>query len=220
MRIADLPQHLKPREKLQIKGIGGLKDTELLAILLRSGYQGKSALDIAERLLNRYSLAQLLILPHQTLCKLKGLGTSRAAMLLAVKGICDRLTVTQDFGNLNKPEDVLSLVQYLKSKKQEHLVAIYLDARGQLISQETITIGILNTSLIHAREVFAPAITLRAANLILVHNHPSGNPHPSTDDLDVTEKLTEVGELLDIPLIDHLIIAQDGWFSFRQQKLL
>jgi len=220
MKINDLPLHKKPREKLLLKGINGLSDAELLAVLLRSGYRGKSAVEVAERLLQQWTLSEICTLPLPKLAKLKGIGLSRASAISAAKGIAERLGNDQSLLAINTPQEVVKLTQFLRHKKQEYLVVLYLGARHQLLAQETITIGTLNCSLIHGREVFAPALVHRAAFIILVHNHPSGDPQPSADDLEVTEKLLSIGELLDIPVVDHVIVAHDNWCSLKQQKLL
>jgi DNA repair protein RadC len=220
MKIADLPLHKRPREKLILKGSDGLSEGELLAILLRTGYQGKSSLEVAERILQKYSLNELFNLKLEKLSQIKGVGPTRASLLLAVAALYQRLQPDIQNPIISAPKDVVQLTQFLKNKKQEYLVVLYLNARHQLLVQETITIGTLNSSLIHGREVFAPAIVHRAAFVILVHNHPSGNAYPSADDIEVTEKLQDIGELLDIPVIDHVIIAEDGWCSLKEEKLL
>lgn len=220
MRIADQPLHLRPREKLFARGGQGLTTVELVAILLRTGYQGKSALQLAHMLLHKHSLAQLKSLPPEKLAAMKGIGPSRAATLKAALALGQLEQGPETSAPITSPAAVYTLVKNLSTKKQEHLVCLYLDARQNLICQETITIGTISTSLIHAREVFAPALYHRASGVIVVHNHPSGDIKPSREDLVATERLIEAGELLDIPVLDHIIIGHQRWFSMKQEKLL
>lgn len=219
MKLRNLPSFKRPREKLQDRGAQGLTDSELLALVLQTGYQGRDALELAEQFLKNRTLSQLLALPSEKLHDLRGLGPSKAALLQAVKAIAERYTHSET-PIIKTPKDALSLIDFLKHKKQEHLLAIYLNARYQLITQETITIGTLDSSLIHPREVFAPAIHYRAAHVILAHNHPSGDPQPSQEDVLTTQRLVEVGQLLDINLVDHIVVAKEGWQSMKQLNLL
>ncbi len=220
MKIHDLPAHKRPREKLREKGTAGLSPTELLAILLRTGYQGQSALDIAQHLLKRYTLVELQSLPLDVLAKTKGVGFSRAVQVKAALALGELAVQTQELPTVTTPETVYQLCHSIRDKKQEHLICLYLNARNQLITLETISVGTLNSSLLHPREIYAPALTHRAASLIVVHNHPSGNTQPSEEDILVTEKLVEAGEILDIPLVDHVIISQQRWTSLKQENLI
>lgn len=121
---------------------------------------------------------------------------------------------------LNKPDQVAAMMTYLSKYRQERIVALYLNARYQLIRRRTISIGTVDAALIHPREVFAPALALRASAVILVHNHPSQDPQPSEEDVVVTQKIFEAGELMSLPLIDHIIVTKQGWSSLRQLNLL
>lgn len=220
MRIADRPAHLRPREKLFSRGSQALTDVELVAILLRTGYHGKSALQLAQSLLQKYPLSQIRSVPLPALAALKGMGQSRAAILHAALALNQLIGQVTTAAQITSPALVYSLVQTLSTKKQEHLVGLYLNARHQLIHQETICIGTISSNLIHPRELFAPALQHRASGIIVVHNHPSGDTRPSREDLIATQKLVEAGELLDIPVLDHVIIGHDQWLSFKQEKLL
>lgn len=220
MKLQELPPHARPREKLRDRGLSSLSESELLAILLRTGYQGKSALEIGQRILKRYSLAELAQLSFAELTLIKGIGPSRAAGIQATFELGRLLAQDEQVPTLSNPTAVWQLAQPLINKKQEHLLCLYLDARHHLICQETITIGTINSSLIHPREVFAPALQHRASNVIIVHNHPSGDTNPSEEDIRATEILVEAGQLLDIPILDHVIVSAQGWLSFRQQQLL
>ncbi len=220
MKIHDLPQHQRPREKLAEKGVDALSIQELIAILLRTGYKGKSALEIAHRLCQTYSLAQLKTLALPKLASLKGIGMARASQLKAAFVLGELVDPEQERTAISTPPLVYELCRYLTSKKQEHLVALYLNARNQLIIQVTISIGTISSSLVHPREVFAPALEHRASGVILVHNHPSGDSSPSEEDIIITQKLIEAGEILDIKLVDHVIVSTQGWKSLRHEQLI
>jgi DNA repair protein RadC len=220
MKILDYPAHLRPREKLVAKGQYGISDIELLAILLRSGYKNHSAKDIAIAILRKYALSELINLTIPELTKIKGVGNSQAVTLSAMFTLAQRLAVQQPPEIIARPADIFQLTTHIHHKKQEHLVALYLDARHVLIKQQTITVGTINSSLIHPREVFAPALEHRASGVVLVHNHPSGDTQPSEEDIIATQKMVEAGEILDVPLIDHVIVGPQVWSSLREEKLL
>lgn len=220
MKIQNMPIHTRPREKLLQLGGNGLTDAELLAILLQTGYKGKDVLEVAKRILHNKNLKELFSTDTLSLQAIKGIGTSKAVLLAAVQALAIRLHEADSSPLVNRPQDLVELNHHLLDMKREHLLGYYLNARHQLVAQETLSIGTLDSSLIHPREVFSPALQHRSAGVILVHNHPSGNPQPSPEDIEVTEKLVEGGELLSIPLLDHIIIAKEGWYSFRQEKLL
>jgi DNA repair protein RadC len=220
MKLADLPSHTKPREKLQARGHHGLTDAELLAILLRIGYKGTNAIELAERILKKYPLAQLLSVSLPELMKFRGIGVAQASCLSAAIALAQRLDAHQAPLPVSQPSEVAHLMQPYRHRKQEYLVCFYLDARHQLLDQRVISQGTVNSSLIHPREVFAPALELRASGVILAHNHPSGITEPSPEDLVTTEKVVAAGDLLDIPVLDHVIVSARGWYSLRSQGLI
>jgi DNA repair protein RadC len=220
MKIHDLPIHRQPREKMSEKGVEALSVPELLAVLLRTGYKGKSALEVAQRLCRHYSLTQLRSLPLAKLASIKGIGPSRAAQLQAAFEIGSLVDQKDEIPTLNTPQQVYHICHHLVAMKKEHLVALYLNARHQLLGQVLISVGTISSSLVHPREVFAPALDHRASALILVHNHPSGDASPSEEDILSTEKLVEAGEILDVKLIDHIIVSSQGWRSLRQDQLI
>jgi DNA repair protein RadC len=218
-KIKDLPKFKRPREKLFEKGPTALRNHELLAILLRTGYQGKSAIEIAKKILKMTSLNQFAKLSLPEMSKIKGVGKSRAAIIAAAFSLSQRLSPKKE-DTISSPKDVFKLVIDYKNKKKEYLIGIYLDARRQLIAKKVISIGTLDTSLIHPREVFNPAVRYNAALIIVVHNHPSGDSAPSLEDKKITQKLIMAGEILGIGLIDHLIITKDDYFSFKDHGLI
>jgi DNA repair protein RadC len=215
--IRDIPKSTLPREKLFNRGPESLKDYELLAILIRTGYKGQTVLDVARRILKSKSLFDLSTLDPKDIAKIKGVGRSRASIISASLEMAKRIFKSNSLIKIESSEDVLKVIGDIRNKKREHFVALFLDARNQLIITKTISIGTLNTSIVHPRDVYAPAIKHNAANVIIAHNHPSGNPDPSREDILITEKLVKAGRILSIELIDHLIVAKESFFSFKQQ---
>lgn len=200
------------------KGPSGLTDTELLAILLRTGRSGKSALDLAHDILTKYPLEKFSAITIEELNKIKGIDTGKSTTVIAAIEL-----VTRALGKhphtlpiISSPEAALDQLGDIRNQKKEYFVALYLNARNELIHKEIISIGILTRSLVHPREVFAPALTHSAASILIAHNHPSGDTSPSEDDLVVTKRLREAGELLGIALYDHLIVTKDSHCSLRQ----
>lgn len=220
MKVKDLPSFKRPREKLLEKGPSSLKDHELLAILLRTGYQGKSALDVAKRILSHHSLEQLFVLPFNELQTLKGVGLSRAAIIAAGYELSKRAGDGNASHAITSARDTLQVIHELRVKHREHLVALYLNARNYLIQKQIISIGSVTEGIVHPREVFSPAIKLNAVHIILSHNHPSGDPSPSIDDIAITKRLIAAGKLLGIELLDHVIVAKESHYSFKENGLI
>jgi len=210
----------RPREKLRTRGIGSLTESELLALLLGSGIPGRSALRVA-RSLARRSPSELAGWPLSRWLRVPGIGPARASALTAAFELGRRaLAWDGEARAIRGPEDVLAQVRDLARARREHFVVLLLNARHELQGRETISIGSLNASIVHPREVFLPAILHSAASVVLVHNHPSGDPEPSEEDLSITRRLVEVGELVGIEVLDHVVIASRGTVSFRHRKLL
>lgn len=220
--LKSYPNELKPRERLQKEGPRSLSDVDLLALLLSTGTQGQTALDLAQQLLlqaNPPNLRGLAALELPQLCKLNGLGLAKAARLMAAFEMGKRVALTEmpDRPQLNRPEAVAALLlPRLRDAREEHLVALCLDTRHRLIAQKTVTSGILNGTLAHPREMFKTAIMHHAHAMIVAHNHPSGETSPSPEDLQLTQRLIEAGELLQIELLDHIILGHDGFTSLRE----
>lgn len=222
MNIKSLPQHLRPREKLLEKGPANLKDRELLAILIRTGRQGRSAIDIGSDLLKHYSLDTLVNIELAELIRHKGIDKGKACSIIAAFELAKRALRHYETALplVGTPEDALVHLQSIRTKRKEYFKVLYLNARNQLIRSETVSIGTLTASLVHPREVFAPALELRAASILLAHNHPSNNPEPSSEDVELTERLSEAGEILAIDVLDHLILTQREYYSFKQHELI
>lgn len=221
-KIKDIPKLERPREKLIKKGAKALKKEELLAIILRTGLKGKNAIEVANDILIKYGNKKLLLASYQELHNIKGVGSTKAVQVLAALELGSRLfkeKPEQDI-YIHTPEDTIKMVGGIKNNKKENFVALYLDARNKLIHQETISIGSLNTSVVHPREVFEPAISHLAAQIILVHNHPSGDPEPSNEDIAITKRMAESGKILGIEITDHIIVAKNGFISFKAKQLL
>jgi DNA repair protein RadC len=218
--LSELARHSRPREKLLTKGALNLTDVELLAVLLHTGRPGKHVKNLAATVLEKYSLQELSQISLDELRLTKGIGPHKSTVIKAALELGQRVTHHQLQPSLLNPASVALRVQELLHYRQEHLVGLYLDGRYQLLSQQTISIGTLNSSLIHAREVFAPAVELRAAAVILVHNHPSGDTQPSLEDIETTQQIVAAGDILDIPILDHVIVSSRGWLSMQQQQLL
>lgn len=221
-KIKDIPKLERPREKLIKKGPKALKKEELLAIILRTGLKGKNAIQVANDILIKYGNKKFLLASYQELRNIKGVGPTKAAQILAAIELGSRLFKEKPEQEIyiHSPEDTIKIISGLKNNKKENFVALYLDARNKLIYQETISIGSLNASIVHPREVFEPAIQYLAAQIILAHNHPSGDPEPSTEDLAITKRLVESGKILGIEITDHIILAKNGFISFKTKRLL
>ena len=222
MKIKDLPKSDRPREKLVAKGAENLKDSELLAILLRTGKAGKNVIEIASQILTKHSKKRLLQMTYQDLVKISGIDSAKATTLLAAFELSKRTLEVNDTNlpTINDAKDAVAQLADLRDLKKEHLVALYINARNKLIHRDLVSVGTLNANLVHPREVFEPAIARASAQVIVAHNHPSGDPEPSEDDLIITKKLVDGGKLLDIELIDHIIITKTGYLSFKDKKLI
>ena len=222
MKIKDLPKHKRPREKLSEKGAENLSDTELLAILLRIGRAGRSALDISKDTLKKYPLSKLLTVSRNDLLSIKGIGVTKASTIKAALELGQRAVglFNDSLPILDSPKAIVAQLTDLRGKQKEYFIALYLNARNQLILKETISVGTLTASLVHPREVFEPAIRHFASSVVIAHNHPSDNPEPSEEDIKLTETLIRAGKLLDIDLLDHVIITDIGYTSFKEKGIM
>ncbi len=220
IKIKDLPQHKRPREKLMEFGPQGLKDEELLAILLRTGYKNLSALKLAKKVLSKKSLKELGNVTLIDLMKIKGIGLSGAASIVAAFEIANRIGNEKLLVTVKSPTDVLRVVDSLRIKKREYMIALYLNARSELIKKQVVSIGTLTESLVHPREVFVPAIKNHAVSVVLAHNHPSGNSEPSDEDIAVTQNLKEAGKILGIEVVDHIIVSKESYVSLKEKGIL
>ena len=223
--VKDLPAGDRPREKLLNKGVENLTDTELLAILLRTGIKDHSVIEIARDLLNENeSLAVIASKSVEALAKYKGIGGDKAATLAAAFEISRRILSQNKWYSdkkITSPEDVASIfIPLLRDELKEKFIVVSLNSANKIIKYNTISVGSLNASIVHPREVFKVAIDNSSANIILVHNHPSGNAEPSNEDIAVTKKICESGKVLDIKVFDHIIIAGTSYTSFVEKRLI
>ena len=221
-KLKDLPKITRPREKLASKGPENLKDEELLAILLRTGREGKNVLELSKQILRKYSKKRLLNMSYEDLIKVKGINEAKACTILAAAELVKRSLKINDSSlpMVHSVKDVLLQVSYLREKTREHLMVIYLNARNELLFRKHVFTGTLNASLIHPREIFNEALKQNAASVILVHNHPSGDAEPSQDDLEITKRIAEAGKIMGIDILDHVIITKNKIFSFKEKGLI
>jgi DNA repair protein RadC len=222
--IHDLPLSERPRERLQKLGVEALSAQEILAVILGRGVAGESVMVTAQRLLSRFgSLKGLASASVEELSEVRGIGLAKAAQLKAAFELASRVEGYQEAGDkpvVKTPEDVASLVKRrLKDKKKEYFLAILLDTRNQLIKVAEISIGSLEASIVHPREVFKEAISASAAAVIFAHNHPSGVPEASEDDINLTKRLAEAGEIVGIDVLDHIIIGDKKYLSLKREGL-
>lgn len=222
--IRDLPLEERPREKLMNHGAETLSNAELLAILLRVGSQNESAVQVATRVLTQScGLRNLPDLALEDLQKNKGIGPDKAVTIKAALELGSRLaTLPRDLADsITNPRQAADLfMEELRYKKKEYFKILLLNTKNQIISKEEISVGSLSASIVHPREIFITPLRKSAASVILIHNHPSGDPSPSQEDLDVTRRLVDAGNILGITVRDHIIIGDGCFFSFRERGLI
>lgn len=219
--IQRLPEEERPRERLMRNGSEAMSTADLIAIILGSGTKGISVLQLAHEIVIRFgSLQKLSDATIPELCQIKGLGPAKAIQLKASFSLgirASKQTIPPKY-RIDHPVHAYQLVRdELEHENRELFVVILQDSKGCAICHEVISIGTLTNSLVHPREVFYPAIRHKAASIILIHNHPSGDPTPSKQDYEVTKTLIEVGKMIGIPVNDHLIIGEQGYVSLRQK---
>ncbi len=221
-RITDWPVNERPREKLLTKGSDALSSAELIAILLGTGTGKTTAVDLGKSLINKFgSIEKMAQASLKELTEISGIGPAKAITLMAAFQLSRNMhkeVAEKKFNYFKQPSDVAKIfIPMLGHEKKEVFAIAMLDTAGKYTGSEKITIGTLNASLVHAREVFKPAIKHSAASIILVHNHPSGQLTPSAEDLKITKHIVEAGKLLDITVHDHLIITQDSYISLKEE---
>lgn len=224
-KVKDLPLDDRPREKLLLRGAQSLSDAELIAILLRTGTKGKSVITISQEIINREkNLAQLALKNLADLKKIPGIGNDKAVTLIAAFEISRRiLHQTKWFSSkkITSPQDVAEMfIPILRDEVKEVFMVVCLNSSNKVIKFEKISIGNLNSSVVHPREIFKVAIENNSASIILMHNHPSENPEPSNEDISITKKIVEAGKIMDIPVFDHIIIAGNNYTSFVERRLI
>lgn len=222
-RIKDIPSRLRPRERGMEVGLGNLSDQELLAIVLRSGYKDHSSLDLGVSLLKKFgSLESISKLYVDELCKIKGIGKNKAITILASFELSKRSKLSNGEKVIIKSSKDAAVVMEdsLRGLSKEYFQILMVNTKNHLLGIETISIGSLNSSIVHPRELFYPAIKRSAACIILDHNHPSGDPYPSEEDINVTNRVIDAGEILGIEVLDHIIIGESTYYSFKEEKII
>ena len=209
---------LQPREKLKLKGIQTLSDYELLQGLIGAGNRSRNVRQLAKDLLKAID-SHGIIPPYDKIREIQGLGCAKASTILCALEFVRRRIVPPGI-SIKTPEDILEYLSPYRFKKQEHFLTAGLSGSNELLYLDVITIGILNKSLIHPREVFEKAITRSVHSILVCHNHPSGNLSPSPEDREITKRLKETGNILGIPLLDHIIVGSSGHYSFLEHNLL
>jgi DNA repair protein RadC len=220
--MRDLPRCERPREKMTRYGPDALSDAELLAVLLRCGRRGQNVMALAEQILRTADLAHLPQVSIESLKKLKGMGSVKALEILACVEMgrrifeCKKTHISQFLS----ARDVYEALRDIRIHRKEHFIAFFLDMRNQQIHREVISVGTINASLVHPREVFEPAVKYLAAQIIVAHNHPSGDVEPSDDDISVTKRLVTAGKILGSEVIDHVIVAANAFTSMKEKGCL
>jgi len=224
--VRDLPEDERPRERLLEKGAAVLSNAELLAILLRTGTREDSVIHLAEKVLAMYKERGILSIMHMSpgeLSGIKGIGEAKASTIIAAVELGRRLSekVSEKRYVIHGPEDAAAYVMpRFRYETKEHFAVMLLNTKNHVLSVHVVSIGSLSASIVHPREVFREAIQNAAASIILLHNHPSGDPSPSREDISVTERLVKAGKIMDIPVLDHIIIGDDKYISLKEKGMV
>ena len=220
VKIKKIPINDRPRERLINFGASSLSNEELLSILLNSGTKNLSVKNLASIILSKTNnLKDLDKLSYHDLINIKGVGSAKASIVLSFLELSKRINMEENKINnikLNDPSKVFDYFKYRINKDQEEFYCIYLDAKKKVISYKLLFVGTVNHSMVHPRDIFKEAYKLNAAFIICVHNHPSGDVHPSLDDINVTKRIFEIGNLMGIKLVDHIIVSEINYYSFLE----
>ncbi|HEY4389935.1 MAG TPA: DNA repair protein RadC [Paenibacillus sp.] len=222
--LRDLPSEERPRERMMEFGAGALSQAELLAILLRTGTKNESAVHMAQRILSNIGgIRGLVDLSLDELTEMKGIGMAKAVQIKAGIELGQRLAKSRlpEAVSIRSPHDAANiLMEQLRYLSKEHFVCLFLNTKNHIIAQETLSIGSLNASIVHPREVFRAAIKCSSASIVCAHNHPSGDPTPSPEDIQMTRRLCEAGEIVGIDVLDHVVIGDGQFVSLKEQGLM
>ena len=232
MKIKDLPEQNRPRERFLKLGPEALSDAELFAILLRTGTRGKknkegkyeggeNVIEMSNRLIAEYGMDNLFECSLKELQEIKGIGPSKAMQILTIAELQKRINQSKiPLKKVSCAKDVFDYFhERLKDEKQENFYILMLSTNNHIIGESLISKGILDASIIHPREVFRPAIKNSVSKIILIHNHPSGNPQPSAEDLEITKRIIDAGKTIDIKVLDHVIIGYGEWWSWKEERI-
>jgi DNA repair protein RadC len=222
--LRDVPHDERPRERMLQFGAQALSNAELLAILLRTGTYAESAVHLAQKILiEAGSLRNLVDMSKDQLMTIKGIGPAKALQIQASIELGRRLARTSmsDTITIRSPQDVSTyLMEDLRYLQKEHFVCLFLNTKNHVIGQETLSMGSLNASIVHPREVFRAAIKRSSASIICVHNHPSGDPTPSPEDIQMTARLVEAGQIIGIEVLDHIILGDQNFVSLKEKGFM
>ncbi|SDF25870.1 DNA replication and repair protein RadC [Fontibacillus panacisegetis] len=222
--LRDIPNEERPRERMMKYGAGVLSQAELLAILLRTGTHQESAIHMAQRMIGEIGgIRGFMDLSLEELTKMRGIGPAKAVQIKAGIELGQRLTVSRqpEAPIIRSPRDAADIVmEQLRYLQKEHFVCLFLNTKNHIIAQETLSIGSLNASIVHPREVFRAAIKCCSASIVCAHNHPSGDPTPSSEDILITNRLCEAGEIVGIDVLDHIVIGDGEFVSLKEQGLM
>ena len=220
MRIKDISLENRPRERLEKQGPSVLSDAELLAIILKTGNKTENVIDMSNRLISKYGFDKLSMCSLTELQEINGMGSAKACQIIALFELNKRHSYSKTQGKpIKTAKDVFEHCSpKLSSSDREHFMILHLDTKNRVIKDEIVSVGALTGTIAHPREVFKSAIKESAHSVILVHNHPSGDPTPSDEDLKMTERLLEAGEILGIKVLDHVIIGKGAWYSIINKE--
>lgn len=222
--LRDIPNEDRPRERMMKFGASALSQAELLAILLRTGTRQESAIHMAQRILSDIGgIRGIVDLSLDEMMRMKGIGPAKAVQIKAGVELGQRLAITRmpEAQIIRSPKDAANLLmEQLRYLQKEHFVCLFLNTKNHIIAQETLSIGSLNASIVHPREVFRAAIKCSSASVICAHNHPSGDPTPSPEDIRMTERLCHAGEIVGIDVLDHIVIGDGEFVSLKEQGLM
>ncbi|MBE6081254.1 MULTISPECIES: RadC family protein [Tissierellales] len=225
--IKSWPVSERPREKLQRHGVGFLSNSELLAIIIRTGHKDDTAMDLAQKILSmdQNGIGYLSDVKQEELTQIKGIGYCKAAQIVAAVELGKRISSQYNYNmekiQVSSPEVLVNLLmEEMRYLKKEYFKIAILNTKNNIISIETISVGNLNSSIVHPREVFNLAIRKSANSIILIHNHPSGDPNPSPEDINITNRLIEAGNIVGITVLDHIIIGDNRYVSFKERSII
>jgi len=219
--IKELPKEERPRERLIKYGSKALSSAELLAIIMRIGTHKENVKDLATRLLKQYNLPGLADASVTELKKTLGIGDTKACQISGCFELGRRLLTYESHPVIRTPKDIETLfMPEMRYLRKENFKGVYLNAKNTMITEETIFIGTLDATVVHPREVFKVAISVSAAGVILLHNHPSGDPNPSSDDVELTKRMVKAGKLIGIDVLDHIILGDGDYISLKEKELM
>jgi len=220
MRIKDISLENRPRERLEKQGAASLSDAELLAVILQKGTKEENVIDMSNRLLSKYGVDKLSSCSLKELQEINGIGKAKASQILALFEFNKRHNLAKQNGKpIKSAKDVYDYVSpKVNCLDRECFMVLHLDTKNRVIKEEVVSVGTLNSSIIHSRELFKSAIKESANSIILTHNHPSGDSTPSQEDEEMTDRIMNAGKLLGIEVLDHVIVGKDGYYSFKENR--